>query len=140
MTISKATRIGTWIFTIAPAAFFLIDTRGAYFHWRDAGWPDHAMFHAVTGLFYTQIICIVIIILTWIPLKAAQRWSWWTIALCGIGIHGGHIVGDQLSHHGLSGAQAAQGRGSIFFAGTCIALGLYIIGLILTYRHAHARR
>lgn len=139
MPLDKRTRIGMWIFTIAAAAFFLIDTRGAYFHWRDAGWPNHAMFHAVTGLFYTQIICIMIIILTWIPLKAGQRWAWWCIALCGIGIHGGHILGDQLTHHGLSGAEAAQGRGIVFFVGTCTALVLYLIALALTHHHVRRR-
>lgn len=135
MELSKRTKIGMWLFTILAATFFVVDTRGAYFHWKEAGWPDHAMFHAVTGLFYTQIICIMIIVATWIPFKQRQAWSWWTIALMGIGIHGGHVLGNYLSNNGLSGAQAAQGPGKIFFIGTVTALVLYIIGLFLTHPH-----
>jgi len=135
MELSKRTKVGMWLLTFLAVTFFLVDTRGAYFHWKDAGWPDHAMFHAVTGLFYTQIICIMIVVVTWIPLKQGQPWSWWAIALMGIGIHGGHVAGNALTHHGLSGAEAAQGPGLIFFAGTVTALILYIIGLILTRAH-----
>ncbi len=136
MGLSLRTRIGMWISTVCAAAFFVIDTRGAYFHWKDEPWPNHAMFHAVTGLFYTQILCILIIVLTWIPLKKGERWGWWALCIGGPGIHGGHIVGNALTNQGLSGAQAAQGPGIIFFTGTCIALGLYIVSQILTFPHA----
>jgi hypothetical protein len=135
MQLSRNTKLGMWMFTVLAAGFFAIDTRGAYFHWRDEDWSNHAMFHAVTGLFYTQILCALIIILTWIPLKRGERWGWWCVALGGMGIHGGHVVGDQLTDHGLSGAQAAQGEGWIFFAGTLLALTLYIVGLVLTFSH-----
>lgn len=129
------TKVGIWIFTIAAGAFFLIDTRGAYFHWRDAGWPDHSMFHAVTGLFYTQILCVLIIVTAWTLLKRGMAWGWWAIGFMGIGIHFGHVIGDAVTHQGLRGAQAAQGSGAIFYAGTLIGLTLYIIGLILTRPH-----
>lgn len=138
MQLGTRTKIGMWLFTILSAGFFVVDTRGAYFHWLREGWPDHAMFHAVTGLFYTQIICIMIMVVTWIPLRQRQPWSWWAIALMGIGIHGGHVLGNALTNEGLSGAQAAQGPGTIFFAGTVSALVLYCLGLYLVRPHVAA--
>ena len=134
---SKKTTIGMWLFTILAATFFVIDTRGAYFHWRELSdvWPKHSMFHAVTGLFYTQILCIMIIVMTWTLLKEGRKFGWWSAGAMGIGIHGGHVVGDFLTDRGLSDAQAAQGPGVIFFTGTIIALVLYIVAMFLTHSH-----
>lgn len=137
-TRSKRTTVGMWMFTVLAVVFFLVDTRGAYFHWKDAGWPDHAMFHAVTGLFYTQIVCAMIVIITWTLLKEGRRLGFWTIALMGLGIHVGHVIGNELSNHGLSGAQAAQGPGKIFYAGTLTALALYLVALFLTWPHVRS--
>ena len=134
---SKKTRLGLWLITAPALAFLLLETRGAYGHWSEMSgiWDKHAMFHAVTGLFYAQVICISVMVLTWIPLKAGEKWSWWVVALMGIGIHGGHIIADQLTDRGLSGVQAGGGAGSTFFIGTMVALGFYVVGLILTRSH-----
>ena len=138
---SRKTTFGMWLFTALAAGFFAVDTRGAYFHWKELSeiWPKHAMFHAVTGLFYTQILCVMIIVLTWTLLKEGRKLGWWTVGAMGLGIHVGHVIGDELTHHGLSDAQAAQGPGQIFFAGTLIALGLYVVALILTHSHVADR-
>lgn len=138
--VSRRTKIALWLFTVLAVAFFAVDTRGAFIHYYSAGWEPHAMFHAITGLFYTQILCILVVILSWIPLRQGQYWSWWAVALIGIGIHGGHVVGDWLTDAGLRGQQAAQGAGIIFYSGTLLALFLYLVGLAMSYRHVRPEK
>lgn len=135
MPISTRTKIAMWIFTIAAAAFFIIDTRGAFIHLRTEPWPNHAMFHAITGLFYTQALCVLVILLTWIPFRQAQNWAWWTVVGIGVAIHGGHFVGDVMTHGGLRGGGTAQGPGLIFYSLTGVALLLYLIAGALSRAH-----
>jgi len=137
MELTKTTKIGIWLFTIPAATFLILETRGALHHWQEflGVWDDHAMFHAVTGLFYTQALTIMIMITAWIPLRRGEAWSWWGLALMSIAIHGGHVLGDQMSNHGLSQQQAGGGPGKYFFYGTLVALAMYILALILTRAH-----
>jgi len=135
MEVSKQTKIAMWIFTFAAMAFFIVDTRGAFIHLRTEPWTNHAMFHAVTGLFYTQALCVIVLILTWIPFKKGQLWSWWTIMLIGVTIHGGHLIGDIMTDGGLRGGGTAQGPGMIFYSLTAVALLLYLAGLALSRKH-----
>lgn len=137
MELAKRTKIGLWLFTIPAATFLLLETRGAFHHWQEKLdlWDKHAMFHAVTGLFYTQALCLTIIIVAWIPLRKGEAWAWWNLALMSIAIHGGHIVGDPLSDYGLSQQQAGGGPGKYFFYGTVAALVIYVVALILTRSH-----
>lgn len=139
MQLDKKTKIGIWLFTIPAVTFFLLESRGAYHHWAELSgiWDKHAMFHAVTGLFYTQIICISVVVLAWIPLRrGGEMWCWFILMLMGVGMHGGHVIGDPLTDHGLSGARAGGGSGEMFYYGTIAALGFYVVALILTHRHA----
>ncbi len=138
MQLDKRTKIGIWLFTIPALTFLVLESRGAYHHWVEMSgiWDKHAMFHAVTGLFYTQIITISVVVLAWIPLRRGEKWSWWVLALMGVGMHGGHVVGDPLTDHGLRGVQAGGGSGEVFFIGTVAALVFYLVALALTRRHA----
>jgi len=132
------TKIGMWMLTILPLAFAGVDARGGFIHLRTEDWTDHAMFHMITGLFYTLALCAVIIILIWIPYRRGERWAWWTIAMIAITIHGGHFLGDALTHGGLRGGGTAQGPGLIFYSLTGAALALYIVALALTWKHTSA--
>ena len=134
---SVQTLIGMSIFTATALAFLAVDTRGAVIHLRKEPWTNHAMFHAVTGLFYTQTLCILVTVLTWIPFRQVDSWSWWAILSIGVAIHGGHFLGDALTHGGLRGGGTAQGPGLVFFAGTGVALLMYIAGAGLTYQHVY---
>ena len=141
MELSIRTKIGIWLFTIPAATFLLLETRGAYSHWKELidVWQPHAMFHAVTGLFYTQAICIMVIVLAWIPLKRGELWSWWGLALMSIAMHGGHVLADPITKNGLRGQQAGGGSGEMFYMGTVAALVLYILALILTRPHVKGK-
>lgn len=133
---STKTKIGMWMFTLLAVVFGGIDARGGLIHLHTEDWGSpHAQFHMITGLFYTIALCIIIVLLTWIPLKKGQAWAWWTIAMAAVTIHGGHFLGDYLTHGGLRGSQAAQGPGSIFFMLTGLALLLYLVALALTRGH-----
>lgn len=133
---TQKTKIGMWMLTVLPIAFGLIDARGALIHLHTEGWGSHhALFHMVTGGFYTLALCATIVILTWIPFKQGLRWAWNTIVMLGVTIHGGHILGDYMTDGGLRGGGTAQGPGLVFYSLTCTALGLYIIAFVLTYPH-----
>ncbi len=140
MQVSLKTKIALWLFTALAVAFFIIDTRGAFIHLDTEPWPHHAMFHAVTGLFYTQALCILVIVLAWIPLRQGHKWSWWAIMFIAVAIHGGHFLGDFMTEGGLRGAQAAQGPGLIFYVLTGLALVLYFVGLALCFGHVQGSR
>ena len=135
MEMSTLTLVGMSIFTAAASAFAAIDTRGAIIHYKTEPWTNHAMFHAVTGLFYTQALCVLIIILIWIPFRQGHMWSWWTTMFIAVAIHGGHLVGDLMTEGGLRGGGTAQGPGIIFYSLTVAALVAYFVGLALTYGH-----
>ncbi len=141
MELTTRTKIGMWMYTVLATVFGLVDARGGFQHLNTPDWgTNHALFHMITGLFYTLALCAIIIILTWIPFKKGERWAWWTIVLCGVTIHGGHVLGDQLTHRGLAGGGTAQGPGELFFALTCTALGLYMVAFILTWPHVSGKR
>lgn len=134
--LSTRTKIGMWMYTVLATVFGFVDARGGLIHLRTEGWgTNHALFHMITGLFYTLTLCVLIVILTWIPFNQGQRWAWWSIVLAALTIHGGHVLGDQLTHGGLSGGGTAQGPGMVFFSLTLTALALYVVAFILTWPH-----
>ena len=133
------TQIGMWMLTVLAAAFALIDARGGTIHLLGEDWSAHAKFHLVTGLFYTVALCTVMIVLTWGPFRRGERWAWWLIAALSVTIHGGHFVGDVMTHGGLRGGGTAQGSGLLFYSLTGVALVLYIVALILCYPHVSRR-
>ena len=135
MDLSAITLAGMSLFTLAAAAFAAIDTRGAFIHLRTEPWTNHAMFHAVTGLFYNQALCALVVFLTWVPYRQGEVWTWWLVLLIGIAIHGGHFLADRMTHGGLLGGGTAQGPGLIFYTGTGIALVMYLVGSGLTFQH-----
>lgn len=133
---SFRTKCGMFMITFLAAAFALIDARGGTIHLQSEDWSAHANFHLVTGLFYTVALCAVIVVLTWIPFRRGELWAWWLIAALAVTIHGGHFVGDFITHGGLRGGGTAQGPGLLFYSLTGVALLLYIIAMILCYPHA----
>lgn len=135
MDISIQTMAAMALFTALAAAFAAVDTRGGFIHFRTEPWTKHAMFHAVTGLFYTQALCVLVMVLTWIPFRQGYWWSWWAIMFVAVAIHGGHFLGDALTHGGLRGGGTAQGPGLVFYSATGVALLLYAVGLGLSYQH-----
>lgn len=132
---STQTLVGMSLFTAAASAFAAIDTRGAIMHYKTEPWTNHAMFHAVTGLFYTLALCGLVVLLTWIPFREGHVWSWWTVLAIGVTIHGGHFLGDAVTHGGLRGGGTAQGPGMVFYSGTGLALVGYLVASGLTYQH-----
>jgi hypothetical protein len=128
------TKIGMWMFTVLAVVFGAVDARGGLIHLHTEGWgSSHA--HMVTGLFYTLALCAVVIILTWIPFRRGEQWAWWTIAMVAVTIHGGHLLGDALTEGGLRGGGTAQGPGMVFYSLTGLALLLYVVALLLSWRH-----
>jgi len=132
--IPKKKKIAMWLFTFLAMAYLIVESRGAFMHWQENIniWEPHAMLHAIQGAVYTQALCIMVVVLTWIPFRKGERWAWWSVGFIGVALHGAHVIGDAMSHGGLKGAQAAQGSGEMFYAITVTALILYIVGFFLS--------
>lgn len=132
--IPKRKKCVMWLYTILSMSYLVIETRGAYLHWVEKidVWEPHAMLHAIQGTFYTQALCILVVVITWIPFRRGEYWGWLTAGCIGIVLHGSHVIGDAMSHGGLRNAEAAQGSGAFFYAGTVTILLLYIAGFILS--------
>ena len=131
--IPKKKKAIMWLFTFLAVAYLVVETRGAFMHWQEMidVWQPHAMLHAIQGAIYTQALCIMVVVITWISFRRGERWAWYAVGFIGVSLHGAHVLGDIMSHGGLSGAQAAQGSGQMFYAITVTALVLYIVGFIM---------
>ena len=57
------------MFTFVAVSFIILETYGFAVHYKVETWPRHPLYHMLTGLFYLQAICVLIIILTWIPFR-----------------------------------------------------------------------
>ena len=135
--IPKKKKIVMWLFTLLAVSYLVVESRGAFLHWQEnlGVWEPHAMLHAVQGAFYTQALCIMVVVLTWIPFRNGERWAWLSIGFIGVFLHGAHVVGDLMSDGGLRNAQAAQGSGQMFYAITVTALVLYIVGFLMSCKY-----
>lgn len=132
---STLTYVAMGLLTALAVGFAAVDTRGGIIHFRTEPWTKHAMFHAVTGLIYTIALCVLVVVLTWIPFRQGDWWSWWAIMFIGASIHGGHLLVDALTRGGLRGGGTAQGPGLIFYSATSFALVMYGVGLGLSFAH-----
>ncbi len=135
MAPSKSTLIGLWIFSVAALAFGGLEIYGVTEHLRNPAWPDHAKFHAVTGLFDELTLCLATLIVSWTWLRAGRRWSWWALGLIGLSLFGGLLIGNVLSHGGLSGGGESLGHPGIFTTLAWMVVILWGIGLALTWAH-----
>lgn len=135
MDLSIQTIVAMGLLTALAVGFAAVDTRGGIIHFKTEPWTKHAMFHAVTGLIYTIALCVLVVVLTWIPFRQGEWWSWWAILFIGVSIHGGHFLVDALTKGGLRGGGTAQGPGMVFYWATGFALIMYAVSLGLSYSH-----
>lgn len=86
-TSTRTLNISAWIFVVMAgivALQGLID--GLPRHGFDASWPDHARFHVTLAAFSQLGFCAMAATVALIPLRRAERWSWW--ALLGFTVFG----------------------------------------------------
>ena len=134
---SALTLAAMWLFTFLAAGLAVVSARGAVIHYREAPglWPSHPVFHTVEGSLYTQGLCVLVVVLTWVPFRDGQAWSWWTLMYLAVAIHGGHLLADALARGGLRGDGTTLGSGPVVYAVTGVALLLYAVGLGLSFTH-----
>jgi hypothetical protein len=125
-------KAGAWIFTLLAVTFAGLEIYGVTDHSHNPDWPHHALFHAVTGLFDELTLAIFALVLTWRYLPAGDRMAWWGMALIGLSLFGGLLVGDVFSHHGLSGGGESLGHPELFTVLAWAAVALWLVGLFLT--------
>lgn len=135
MQLSTKTKIGMGIFSFAVVAFSALEIYGVTEHLKDATWPAHAKFHAITGLFDELTLCIFTLVLTWRFLKQGQRWAWGALAVIGFAVFGGLLIGDPLSGGGLSGGGESLGNPKLFTGLAWLSVVLWVIALGLTRSH-----
>ena len=69
-----------WIFVIVAAVVGLqgvVD--GIPLHGFDLTWPDHARFHLTWATASKVGFCLTIVVVSLIPFRRAERWSWWVL-------------------------------------------------------------
>ena len=54
---------------------------GIPLHGFDQSWPDHARFHLAWATASKVGFCLTAAIVALIPLRQAERWSWWVLLI-----------------------------------------------------------
>ena len=135
MELSVYTKVAMGIFTFVAVGFILFESFGFVVHLRTEPWTKHALFHMITGLFYLQAICVLIVVLTWFPFREAEYWSWWAILFAALSVYGTHFLGDPLTGGGLHGHQTAAAPPWVLNFLNVLALVTYAFALGISYQH-----
>jgi hypothetical protein len=128
-------KIGLTIFTVLPIFVGAVETRAGIGHFLRDPWPDHAKFHLFMGLGGLLACYGLILFLAWGPLRRGERWSWFAIAYAAAVVYGGQLIGDLVTNGGLRNLDPIAGSGAFMFGAIFVILGLYGVGLSLTFPH-----
>jgi hypothetical protein len=74
--------VAAWIFVVMAFALALqgiVD--GLPRHGLDPSWSDHARFHITWATANKVGFCLTVGIIALIPLRKAERWSWWVLVI-----------------------------------------------------------
>jgi hypothetical protein len=72
----------SWMFVVMALVMAIqgvVD--GLPMHGVDASWPDHARFHITWATASKVGFCLTVGIVALIPLRRAERWSWWVMLI-----------------------------------------------------------
>jgi hypothetical protein len=122
----KKLNVASWIFVVMA---FVLAVQGVVdglpMHGFDQSWPDHARFHITWATASKVGFCLTAGIIALIPLRKAERWSWWVLLA--------FTVFGNLS---LIPAAIWQGSGPRAGFEIPIAIGFValLLGLILSFR------
>ncbi|HEX9206655.1 MAG TPA: hypothetical protein VF851_00335 [Steroidobacteraceae bacterium] len=126
-------RIGIALLTFLPVFAGVVETSACVGHWLAIDWEPHAIFHTLMGLSGLLAAWVLILVLTWIPLRRGERWAWFAIAAAVLVIYGGMLLSDHVTGGGLRNYAVVLGSGSTVYAGITVAMVLYAVGLALTW-------
>jgi hypothetical protein len=124
-------RAGAWTVTIVGGGYATIEIVGVIDHIHKSGWPHHADYHALTGLFDLLTVSVVAIALTWTHVTRGDRIAWRVVTALGIAVFGGALLADPFTAHGLEGGGTALVKGPLAYAFVACALGLWLLGSAL---------
>jgi hypothetical protein len=138
--IPRAMKIGIWIVMFNVVSYTGIEINGAYDHLTNADWDPHANFHAVTGLLWLLTLFVVNCVLLFRYVKRGDVCAWWLVAFIGVGVFGGAVASDPLTHHGLREGHTALATGEIAYWSGWFALVTWTIAMLMIKPHLEAVR
>lgn len=127
-------RIGMWIVTLNVIGYTFIEINGAVDHLRESNWDIHANFHAVSGLLWLLTMFVVTLVLLWGHVKRGDSVAWWLVTFIGVGVFGGAVASDPLTHGGLRAGDTAMATGEIAYWAGWFSLVTWVIGMLLVPR------
>jgi hypothetical protein len=124
--------IAAWIFVVMA---FVLAVQGVVdgipMHGFDQSWPDHARFHLSWATASKVGYCLTIGVIAFIPLRRAERWSWWAL-----------LVFTVFANLSLVPAAIWQGSGprAGFEIPIAVSFLALLVGLGLSFRVGFPRR
>lgn len=129
--ISTRMKIGLGIVLLMAIGYSIIEIQGVFDHVGKSEWPPHANFHAMTGLLNLLTLFAITIILMWRYVDHGDRLAWWVVTLIGIGIFGGAVTADPLTHGGLREGETALVSGTVAYWSGWLGLVSWLVAMAL---------
>ena len=119
--VSLSVKVAVWITTVLS----VISGAGSLFigweHGREADWTAHQRSHAIWSSGQGAALCLLIIVLAWIPFRRGERWSWYALLVATLGQHGALVLGYVMTGW-KSHLQTAPELGAVFLVAALAAL------------------
>ncbi len=125
-TSNRSLATASWIFVVVAAIAAIQGLAdGLPRHGVDPTWPDHARFHVAWATFSKVGFCLMTAAVARIPLRRAERWSWWALAA--------FVV---LGMYSLMPAAIWQGSGpqEVFYVPLALTFVALLVALGLSWR------
>lgn len=135
MKLSLKTKIGMWIVMLNVIGYTGIEINGAVDHLKTSHWDIHANFHAMSGLLWLLTLFVVNTVLLLRCVRRGESWAWWLVTFIGVGVFGGAVASDPLTHGGLKAGDTALATGVIAYWAGWASLTLWIVGMLLAKEH-----
>ena len=135
MSCSRNAKIGLALVTFNVVGYTLIEINGAVDHLHHAHWDRHANFHAMTGLLWLLTLFVVNQVLLFRYVWRGDACAWWLVTFIGIGVFGGAVGSDPLTHGGLRHGETALATGEIAYWAGWASLCTWLMGMALLCRH-----
>lgn len=129
--VSTKMKIGLAIVLLMAIGYSIIEFQGVFDHVRESAWPQHANFHAMTGLLNLLTLFTITIILMWRYVDHGDRLAWWIVTLVGIGIFGGAVTADPLTEGGLRDGETALVSGTVAYWSGWLGLVSWLVAMTL---------
>jgi hypothetical protein len=117
--------VAAWIIVIVASLLAIQGVAdGIPLHGFDQSWPDHARFHLAWATASKIGFCLAAATIALIPLRRAERWSWWV--LLGFTVFGNLALIPAAIWQGSGPRAGAEIPIAITFIALIVAMGLSV--------------